>query len=123
ERVRGSGCRRSPGRRRSPIPGARWHRRREPTRNVVAKEQASTRPWSFLRAPSCAGAQVVASDAVEELQHALGEQRRCLGVVRGEGAVREVVLVAGVQEELRLSDLLDDLAGGVDVALAGEDRV
>ncbi|ULJ76189.1 MULTISPECIES: hypothetical protein [Rhizobium] len=38
-------------------------------------------------------------------------------------AVGEVVPIARVQEKLRVLDLLHDLAGGVDVALADEDRV
>ncbi len=63
------------------------------------------------------------SDAIQELEHSPGEQRGRIRVVRRERAVGEVVLVAGVQEELRVLDLLHDLAGGVDVALADEDRV
>ena len=63
------------------------------------------------------------SDAVQELEHPLGEQRGGLRVVRGKRAVREVVLVARVEEELRVLDLLDDLAGGLDVTFANEDRV
>jgi hypothetical protein len=41
----------------------------------------------------------------------------------GKRAVGEVMLVAGVEEELRVLDLLDDLASSLDVALADEDRV
>jgi hypothetical protein len=40
------------------------------------------------------------SDARQELEHALRKERRGLGVVRGKRAVGEVVLVAGVEEEL-----------------------
>src|SRR4029078_432389 len=63
------------------------------------------------------------SDAGEELQHALCHELRGRRVVRGQRAVREVMLVAGVEEELRAVDLVHELAGGVDAALADEDRV
>ena len=59
---------------------------------------------------------------MEEVQDALGEQRGGVRVVGRQRAVRELVLVAGVEEQLRVLGLLDELAGGVDVALAGEDR-
>src|SRR5260221_8130497 len=62
-------------------------------------------------------------DAVEELKYPLGEQRGRIGVVRWERAVGKVMLVTGVQEKLRVLDVLHDLAGGVDVTLADEDRV
>ena len=51
------------------------------------------------------------------------EQCGGIGVVGRQRAVGEVVLVAGVEEQLRVFGLPGELTGGVDVALAGEDRV
>src|SRR5579864_327128 len=59
----------------------------------------------------------------EEVEHPLDQQRGRAGVVRRQRAVGKVVLVAGVEEQFGVLGLLDDLAGGVDVALAHEDRI
>ena len=59
----------------------------------------------------------------EERERPLGEQLRRALVVAREARVGEVVLVAGVEEELRVLGCLDQLASRVDVALADEDRV
>src|SRR5580700_8104264 len=61
--------------------------------------------------------------AAEEVEHAPGEQCGGIGIIGRQRAVGEVVLVAGVEEQLRVLGLLDELTGGVDIALAGEDRV
>ena len=63
------------------------------------------------------------SDAIQELKHSDGQERGRIRVVRRQRAIGEVVLIPGVQEKLRVLDLLHNLAGGVDVALADEDRV
>src|SRR5215813_9090799 len=59
----------------------------------------------------------------EEVEDALGEEGGGVWVVGGERAVGEVVLVAGVEEQLGVLGLADQLAGGVDVAFAGKDGV
>src|SRR5438105_10018893 len=63
------------------------------------------------------------SDAGEELQHSLGQQRGRVRVVGGQRVVGEIVLVAGVEEQLGVVHLLDDLARRLHVSLADEDRV
>src|SRR5262245_19850154 len=59
----------------------------------------------------------------EELQHPLREKPRGVLVVAGQAAVGKVVLVARVEEELGVIRRLDELAGGIDVALVHEVRV
>ena len=54
----------------------------------------------------------------EEVEDALGEEGGGVGVVGGQRAVGEVVLVAGVEEQLGVLGLAVELAGGVDVAFA-----
>ena len=58
----------------------------------------------------------------EEAEHPLQDQRRGGLFVVGQAAVGEQVLVAGVQEQLRVRGSLDQLAGGTQVLL-GEERV
>jgi hypothetical protein len=57
------------------------------------------------------------------IEHAPGEEGRGGRVVRRQRAIGEVVLVAGVEEQLPVRGLADELPGGVDVPLAHEDRV
>jgi hypothetical protein len=59
----------------------------------------------------------------EEGQHPLGEERGCGRVVGGQGGVGEVVLVAGVEEQLRVLRLLHERPRGIAVALVDDDRV
>jgi 4-carboxymuconolactone decarboxylase len=63
------------------------------------------------------------SSRTEEVEHAPGEQCGGIGVVGRQRAVGEVVLVAGVEEQLGVLGLLDEVTGGVDVAFADEDWV
>src|SRR5438309_5458114 len=109
--------------------------RRSPntTGNTFAGSVATRRGSAFERRSSvCFASRLLqrnlaegarSSDAGEELKHSLGQHCGRLRVVGGERVVGEVVLIAGVQEELSVLDLLDDLAGGLDVSLAHEDRV
>jgi predicted DNA-binding transcriptional regulator YafY len=76
--------------------------------------------------PASAGAASQAlPESVQEAQRALQHQRRGVGVVGRQRAVGEQVLVARVDEQLGQlrPDDLDQLAGGVDVALKPEERV
>src|ERR1017187_8878816 len=59
----------------------------------------------------------------EEGEDPLDQEGGGVRVVGRQRAVGEVVLVAGVQEQLCVLGLLDELAGGVNVAFADEDRV
>jgi len=61
--------------------------------------------------------------AAEEVEHPLCEQRGGGRVVGGQRAVGEIVLVAGVEEKLRVVRLGDQGAGSVDVALVDEERI
>src|SRR5215210_1511734 len=63
------------------------------------------------------------SDPLEKLENSAREQRGRRRVVRRQGAVGEVVLIARVQEQLGVRNGGSDLARGVDVALTREDRV
>jgi hypothetical protein len=57
---------------------------------------------------------------LQEVEHALSQQRGRVGVVRGQARVGEVVLVAGIEEQLRVLGRGDELARGVDVAFADD---
>src|SRR6188508_475979 len=64
-----------------------------------------------------------ASDTLEEREDALREELRGALVVARQAAVREVVLVPRVEEELRVLGRRDELARRVDVSLVDEERV
>ena len=63
------------------------------------------------------------ADSRQEVEHALREELGRLGVVARQAGVREVVLIAGVEEELCVVGRLDELAGGIHVAFLHEDRI
>jgi hypothetical protein len=56
-------------------------------------------------------------NAVEEVEDPAGEKRGGLGVIRRQRTVGEVVLIARVEEQLRVVEGRDDLSGGVEVSL------
>src|SRR5262245_52201241 len=87
----------------------------------ATRQPAATSPASPTRLTWTVSPLAASGEAVEELQGAAGEQGGGLRVVRRQRAVGEQVLVAGVGEELRElgTDLRDELAGRVDVALLG----
>src|SRR4030095_8291364 len=55
-------------------------------------------------------------DVIEEAEHALLEPCRGGFVIVGHAVVREQVSIAGIEEELRALDRLDELAGDIDIA-------
>src|SRR6202011_146988 len=59
----------------------------------------------------------------EGIRQPVPQESGSVRVVRWQRAVREVVLVTGVEEELPILGLIDQCTGGVDVALADEERV
>ena len=62
-------------------------------------------------------------DVVEEGEDAFGEQHLRGPVIGRQAAVGEQVLVTGVDEQLGLRGRRHELAGGVEVAVLGEERV
>src|SRR3954447_13709540 len=59
----------------------------------------------------------------KEIEHPLLQECGGVRVVRRQGAVGEVVLVAGIEKQLRVLGLLDERASGVDVTLIDEEWV
>ena len=59
----------------------------------------------------------------EEVEHPLDQVRGGVRVVGRQRVVGEIVLVAGVEEQFRLAGLPGEVASGVNVALAHEDRI
>jgi len=66
---------------------------------------------------------LTSSHVLEEVEHPAGEERSGLRVVRRQRAVGEVVLITGVEEQLGVVDVGDDLPSRVDVSLPDEDGV
>ena len=59
----------------------------------------------------------------KEVEHPPREQRGGAGIVRRQAGVGEQMLIARVEEQLGMRDGRDEGTGGVDIALAGEERI
>ena len=106
------------------LPGSGYRRRSEATRWSVRAIPAH--PSLGVDHPNGRHARRrlgVRSAGLEELEDAPGEQLGRVRVVRRQARVGDVVLIPGVEEELRVLCLLDEGPGGVEVALVDEERI
>src|SRR5437016_2911212 len=118
-----SGGRDAPGISYSSLPSGPSSRSRSP--KTDSRRNSSCRPRVARFSPRALNRMVEGSRLPrgQEIEHPLPQEGGCVRVVGRQRAIGEVVLVARVEEQLAVLGLLDERAGGVDVALIDEVRV